>query len=153
MKHLDPKDIQLLALLQKNAQASAIELSDALAMSASQVGRRRHRLEVEGYIAATPTRLNPAMIGLNVQAFIQIQTEAQSAKTHSAISALVVRTPAIVGAWTLTGEADYMFRVFCRDLGALNMLVQNTLLPHPSIGRVQSQIVMDQLKDDTALPL
>ena len=53
----------------------------------------------------------------------------------------------------LTGEADYIFRVFCVDLSALNSLIQNVLLPHPFIGRVQSQIVMNQMKGDTALPL
>jgi DNA-binding Lrp family transcriptional regulator len=61
--------------------------------------------------------------------------------------------PQIVAAWTLTGEADYIFRVFCVDLSALNSLIQDVLLPHPFIGRVQSQIVMNQMKDDTALPL
>jgi hypothetical protein len=39
------------------------------------------------------------------------------------------------------------------DLSALNSLIQNVLLPHPFIGRVRSQIVMNQMKDDTALPL
>ena len=46
-----------------------------------------------------------------------------------------------------------MLRVVCADLAALNRLVQDVLLPHPSIGRVQSQIVMEELKDAIALPL
>lgn len=98
-------------------------------------------------------RLNPVMLGLNVQAFIQIQTDSQTGETHQSVKKLTESHPEIVAAWTLTGEADYIFRVFCTDLAALNHLIQNVLLPHPSIGRVQSQIVMDQMKDDTALPL
>ncbi len=153
MNGLDTKDIALLAILQKNAQSSALEIADSLGMSASQIGRRRHRLEAEGYIQSTPARLNAAMLGLNVQAFIQIQTESQTAETHGSIATLIGKHPEITAAWTLTGEADYIFRVYCRDLSSLNDLVQKELLPHPAIGRVQSQIVMDQLKDDTALPL
>ncbi len=150
---LDPKDIQLLAVLQKNSQTSATDLSDTLGMSASQIGRRRHRLEAEGLIVATPCRLDPEKLGLAVQAFIQIQTEAQDSSTHGSVRQLVNTHPEIVAAWTLTGEADYIFRVFCTDLPALNRLVQNVLLPHPAVGRVHTQIVMDQMKDDTALPL
>jgi len=150
---LDTKDIALLSFLQKNGQATALELSETLGMSASQIGRRRHRLEAEGYILSTPARLNVELLGLGVQAFVQIQTEAQNEHTHSSIISLTKTHPEITSAWTLTGEADYIFRVFCRDLTALNDLIQNTLLPHPAIGRVQSQIVMDQLKDETALPL
>lgn len=153
MAQLDSKDIRLLALLQKNGQTSALELSETLGMSASQIGRRRQRLEAEGYILGQPCRLNPAKLGLNVQAFIQIQTESQTGETHKSVRLLANSRPEIIASWTLTGEADYIFRVFCTDLAALNNLIQNVLLPHPAIGRVQSQIVMEQMKDDTALPL
>lgn len=153
MNSLDPKDINLLARLQRDGQTSAQDLAEDLGMSASQISRRRQRLEAEGYIMGTPCRLNPARLGLTVQAFIQIETRAQSNGTHQSIKRLVAATPEIVAAWTLTGEADYIFRVYCLDLSALNRLVQEVLLPHDSIGRVHSQIVMDQVKDDTALPL
>ena len=153
MTRLDSKAVHLLTLLQKDGQKSALELSETLGMSASQIGRRRQRLEAEGYIDSYPCRLNPEKLGLNVQAFIQIQTDSQTGNTHKAVQQLVNVQPEIVAAWTLTGEADYIFRVFCSDLPALNNLIQNVLLPHPFIGRVQSQIVMNQMKDDTALPL
>ena len=153
MMHLDSKDIRLLALLQKDGQKSALELSEKLGMSASQIGRRRQRMEMEGFIEIYPCRLNPEKLGLNVQAFIQVQTASQNSDTHQLVQKLTNTYPEIVAAWTLTGEADYIFRVFCTDLSALNDLIQNVLLPHSAIGRVHSQIVMDQMKDDTALPL
>jgi hypothetical protein len=34
----------------------------------------------------------------------------------------------------------------------LNRLIHQVLLPHPSVSRAQSQIVMDQFKPDAALP-
>jgi len=153
MTRLDPKDIQLLTHLQRNGQATAQTLSEVLGMSASQIGRRRQRLEAEGYIIGQPCRLDPGRLGLSVQAFVQVETEAQTNATHQDIKSLIARQPEIVAAWTMTGEADYIFRVYCSDLAALNALVQDVLLPHPGIGRVQSQIVMEQVKDDTALPL
>ena len=153
MPQLDSKDVQLLTYLQQNSQTSALDLSSRLGMSASQIGRRRQRLEADGYISGYPCRLNPEKLGLSVQAFIQVQTESQTDRTHLSIQQLIKSQKAIVAAWTLTGEADYIFRVYCVNLTSLNDLIQNVLLPHPSIGRVQSQIVMDQLKDDTALPL
>ena len=153
MIKLDTKDIALLTILQKNAQASALEIAAQLGMSASQIGRRRHKLEQDGIIQSTPARLNAALLGLNVQAFVQIQTGSQTEQTHASITQLISGTPEITAAWTLTGDADYMFRIFCSDLSQLNDLIQKTLLPHPAVGRVHSQIVMDQLKDDTAVPL
>ena len=61
--------------------------------------------------------------------------------------------PRITSAFTLTGEADYLLRVYCPDLAALNQLIHERILPHPAVARVQSQIVMDQLKPDAPLPV
>ena len=153
MDDLDRTDLRLLHALQRNAQSTAAELSDLLNLSASQIGRRRQRLEAEGYITGVTARVDAKKLGLSVQAFIQVQTGAHAAETHGAFRKLVDRQPEIIAAWTMTGEADYMLRVVCADLAALNRLVQDVLLPHPSIGRVQSQIVMEELKDAIALPL
>jgi len=66
---------------------------------------------------------------------------------------MVETQPAITSVWTLTGDADYLLRVYTADLQGLNDLIQNVLLAHPGIARVQSQIVMEQLKADAPLPL
>ena len=55
---LDSIDTRLLAALQKNAHLTAQDLSDMLHLSASQVGRRRQRLEADGYIEGYIARLN-----------------------------------------------------------------------------------------------
>ena len=153
MSDLDRTDLRLLHALQRDAQSTAADLSEALHLSASQIGRRRQRLEAEGYITSVTARVDAKKLGLSVQAIVQVQTGTHDAKTHSAFRRLVDRQPEIIAAWTLTGEADYMLRVICTDLVALNRLVQEVLLPHPSVGRVQSQIVMEELKDATVLPL
>ena len=52
----------------------------------------------------------------------------------------------------MTGDADYLLRVYCADLPDLNRLLHEVLLPHEAVARVHSQIVMDQLKQDSPLP-
>jgi len=66
---------------------------------------------------------------------------------------LAERTPEVVSLWTLTGDADYMLRVYCKSLAALNSLVHDVFLPHEAVARVQTKIVMKQLKMDTGLPV
>ena len=149
---LDETDTRLLAALQKNAHLTAQELGDMLNLSASQAGRRRQRLEADGYIQGYFARLDPARLGLSVQGFIQVQLGTHGPDQSREFARLVRTRPEITSAWTLTGEADYLLRVFCADLPALNTLIHEVLLPHPAVARVQSQIVMDQLKRDAPLP-
>lgn len=150
---LDPADIQLLAALQRDSTRTAQELGEALNMSASQAGRRKQRLEAEGFIAGYRAYLTPEKIGLSVQAFIQIVMATHTAQNARDFVQLTRTRPEIVGAWTLTGDADYLLRIYCADLTALNLLVQQVLLPHPAVSRVQSQIVMERVKPDAPLPL
>jgi DNA-binding Lrp family transcriptional regulator len=150
---LDPTDSRLLAALQRNAQLTAQDLGDLLALSPSQAGRRRQRLEAEGYITGTRATVSPEKIGLGVEAFIRIVMATHTSENARDFIRLTQTQPEIVGAWTLTGEADYLLRVYCTDLAALNRLVQQMLLPHPAVSRVQSQIVMERVKHDAPLPV
>lgn len=149
---LDETDKRLLAALQRDAHLTAQELGEALNLSASQAGRRRQRLEGEGLITGYAARLDPMRLGLQVQAFVQVQMTRHGAETSTAFARLIALQPEIVSAWTLTGEADYLLRVYCENLTALNRLIHQVLLAHPAVARVQSQIVMDQFKPDAPLP-
>ncbi len=150
---LDDTDLKLLAALQRDANLTAQILSDRLNLSASQAGRRKQRLEAAGYIRGYHADVVPEMIGLTVQAFIQIVMATHTEKNARDFVRLTRSQPEIVGAWTLTGDADYLLRVYCADLTALNTMVQQVLLPHPAVSRVQSQIVMERVKPDAPLPV
>jgi DNA-binding Lrp family transcriptional regulator len=150
---LDEIDARLLATLQRDALITAEALGVLLNLSASQAGRRRQRLEAEGYIAGYSARLDAGRLGLGVQAFIQVQMATHGKEPAAAFARLIAGRAEVISAWTLTGEADYLLRVYCTDLPALNRLIHQEFLPHPAVARVHSQIVMDQLKADTPLPV
>ena len=142
---LDDIDTRLLAALQKDAHLTAKELSERLNLSASQAGRRR---QIQGYTA----RLDPLRLGLNVQGFVQVHLRTHGPEHSRSFGQLMAARAEIVSAWTMTGDADYLLRVYCADLPSLNRLIHEVLLPHPAVSRVHSQIVMDQLKRDGPLP-
>ncbi|WP_244430311.1 Lrp/AsnC family transcriptional regulator [Roseivivax halodurans] len=150
---LDETDLRLLAELQKDAHLTAEALGAKLNLSASQAGRRRQRLEAQGYIRGYIARLDPELLGLDVQAFVQVSLGTHGPEQGRSFSRLLSTRAEIISAWTLTGEADYLLRVFCEDLPALNRLIHEVLLGHPAVSRVQSQIVMDQTKPDAPFPV
>ena len=149
---LDDIDKRLLAALQKNAHLTAQELGEKLHLSPSQAGRRRPRLETEGYIQGYTARLNPERLGLTVQGFVQVHLGTHGPEHSASFARLLATRPEIVSAWTMTGDADYLLRVYCADLPSLNRLIHDVLLPHGAVAKVHSQIVMDQLKRDGPLP-
>lgn len=150
---IDAIDRKILAQLQRNAMITAQELGDRVGLSASQAARRRQRLEELGIIEGYRARIAPDRVGLGVQAFVQVQMGNHDPTGAQSFRRLLDTFPEVVNAWTLTGEADYLLRIWCADLAALNTLIHARILPHAAVARVQSQIVMDQLKQAAALPV
>ena len=150
---IDDTDREMLSLLQRDARLTAESLGAALHLSPSQAGRRRQRLEAAGIVTHYAARLDPVRVGLTVQAFVQVQLATHGAEQSRDFARLVRTRGEIVSAWTMTGQADYLLRVWTEDLPALNRLIHEVILAHPTVARVESQIVMDQLKSDAPLPI
>ncbi len=148
---LDLTDKRLLACLQDDAQMTADKLGEQLHLSPSQISRRRQRLEREGYIDGYAARVRPEKVGLAVQAFIQVEMAVHDPDAAREFVRDLEQNRQISSVWTLTGNADYLLRVYCTDLAALNRLIHEDLLPHQAVARVHSQIVMAQPKRDTPL--
>jgi DNA-binding Lrp family transcriptional regulator len=153
MHTLDQTDWRLLALLQTNSQLTSQQTGQELGLSTSQVGRRRQKLQSANYITSYTARLNPDQLGLAVQAFVHVYLQGHSTEHSKALARLIALQPEIVSAWTLTGEAYYLLRIYCDNLKDLNCLTQDTLLSNPAVARIQSQIVMDHTKADAPLPV
>jgi DNA-binding Lrp family transcriptional regulator len=150
---LDATDKRILSALQDNSQLTAADLGQMLTLSASQAGRRRQRLETDGYITGYTARLSPAKTGLTVQGFVQVQMASHTETAARSFVRMVTLRPEIINAWTLTGDADYLLHIYCADLPAMNIFIQEVLLPHSAVARVESRIVMNALKAGAPLPL
>ncbi len=153
MAALDDIDLALLDALQRDGAVTSEALGRRLGLSASQAGRRRARLEAMGVVKGYGARLDARALGLAVQAFVQVQMAVHDPAAARDFGRRVETQREVVAAWTLTGEADYLLRVRCADLAALNRLIHEVLLPHRAVARVQSQIVMAELKADAPLPI
>jgi DNA-binding Lrp family transcriptional regulator len=149
----DGFDWRLLAALQQDASLTNGALADMVGLSASQVSRRRQRLEQEGTIRGYRALVDPAAVGLGVTVFIHVALDTHSRDNARRFRDLVRITPAILEAHALTGEADYMLKVAVGDLKELSRLVNEILLPHESVARVRSEIALETLKEPGLLPL
>jgi DNA-binding Lrp family transcriptional regulator len=150
---LDETDRLILRALQREGRLTSQELADKIGLSASQCARRRQRLEEDGIISGYRATIDVAKAGAAIIALIRIVMSAHSKENAATFRRLVETTPEILDAWVLTGEADYLLRVAVADLASLNEFVQDVLLPQPIVARVQSQIVLSELKSNGPIPI
>jgi DNA-binding Lrp family transcriptional regulator len=153
MVEVDGFDLKMLAALQADGRLTNQQLADRVGLSASQCSRRRMRLEEEKVIAGYHADLAAEALGFSLIAFIQVTLATHSPDNAKKFRALVNRIDDIQEAYSLTGDADYVLKVVLRDLKGLSEIVNNVLLPHPSVAHVRSSIVLDRLKESSKLPL
>jgi DNA-binding Lrp family transcriptional regulator len=153
MISLDGFDLKILGALQDDGRLTNQQLAETVGLSASQCSRRRMRLEEGKVIAGYRAELASEALGFGVIAFIQITLATHSPDNAKKFRALVNRVDDIQEAYSLTGDADYVLKAVLRDLKSLSDIVNNVLMPHPSVAHVRSSIVLDRLKESRKLPL
>jgi DNA-binding Lrp family transcriptional regulator len=153
MISLDAFDLRILRALQDDGRLTNQELADIAGLSASQCSRRRMRLEEEKVISGYRAELASEALGFGVIAFIQITLATHSPDNAKKFRALVNRIDDIQEAYSLTGDSDYVLKAVLRDLKSLSDIVNDVLMPHPSVAHVRSSIVLDRLKESGKLPL
>ncbi|MCK8785278.1 Lrp/AsnC family transcriptional regulator [Roseomonas sp. NAR14] len=150
---LDAADLRLLAVLQEDGRLTNQEAGERVGLSASQCSRRRTALEAAGLIRGYRAELAAERLGLRLLVFIQVTLATHTGDNARRFRELVARLDAVQEAYAMTGDTDYLLKAVLPDLQDLSALVNDVLLPHGSVARVRSSIVLERLKESGRLPL
>ncbi|QKV19684.1 Lrp/AsnC family transcriptional regulator [Oricola thermophila] len=151
--YLDETDRKILALLQDDARLTNNDLAERIHLSPSQCSRRRARLERDGFIAGYHAHVDGEKAGFGLVNFISVTLSTHNRNNAARFAELMTRLPEVQEAHALTGEMDYILKVVTKDLRGLSDFVNETLLPHEAVQNVKTSIVLQTLKETSALPL
>jgi DNA-binding Lrp family transcriptional regulator len=150
---MDEFDLKLLDALQDDGRLTNNELADRIGLSASQCSRRRAALEKSGVIESYRAVLAAETLGLDVLVFVQVGLATHSPDSAQAFVKLINDIEEVQEAFSLTGEADYLIKMAVPDLRTLSRILYELFLPHRSVARVRSSVVLNRVKQTTRLPL
>jgi DNA-binding Lrp family transcriptional regulator len=152
LETVDTFDRKILALLQADARLTNSDLSERVNLSASQCSRRRQRLEEAGLIRGYRAVLDRDRLGFPLVSIVSVTLATHNRDNARRFAELMARLPEVLEAHALTGEMDYFVKVVTPDLKSLAEFVNEVLLPHESVQHVKTSIVLQTLKETTALP-
>ncbi|TCV73707.1 AsnC family transcriptional regulator [Neorhizobium sp. R1-B] len=150
---LDTFDKAILNALQRNAALTNAEIAGIVNLSASQCSRRRARMEADGIITGYSAQLAPEALGFGLRAITRVNLSTHSEKNAESFAEFLSRHNEVRQAYSVSGDADYVLIILARDLAAFADFIHRTLLPHPQVAQVRSEIVLMRLKDEQGLPL
>ena len=150
---LEARDRRLLAELQRDSRLTNQELADKVGMSSSATWRRVKSLEDNGVIERYTALVNPRKAGFGLASIVHVSL-ARHEQTHvEHFVREVLQHPEVLECYATSGEADFHLRVVVEDIDAYNQFLDNFIFKLPGVSQVRSNIVLKEIKADTALPL
>jgi len=136
---IDATDRDILGELLRDGRVSFTDLAARVNLSANAVAERVRRLERAGIIRGYTADLDPATLGLGLEAYIDVKLRADTPAER--FEEAVRRIPGIVQLVLTTGGSDYTIRVACKDQADLVRLIEALRAAVP-IAETYSRLVL-----------
>ncbi len=139
---LDDTDQRIIVALTADARTSYADIGQLVALSAPAVKRRVDRLRSAGVIRGFTAVVDPAAVGWTTEAFVELFCTGRT--TPAQIAAAVRRHPEVVGAYTVSGQADALVHLRASDIRHLEKVLER-LRSEPFVTSSRSMIVLSRL--------
>ncbi|MCK0095261.1 Lrp/AsnC family transcriptional regulator [Yoonia sp. F2084L] len=144
---------RLLVAMQANAAASLAELADKAGIATSTVWRKVQEFEKLGLIKGRVALLDPAKADVRLCVFATVRLSDHGEASIAGFATVIDAHPQIMEAHAVSGTADYILKIRCRDVEAYEAFMTHTLLRSKFVKSVVSSFSLKELKYTTALPL
>jgi len=138
---MDKIDREIVEILRDDARISFKDLGDRVRLSANTVADRVRRLVADGVVLGFEARIDPAALGLHLQAYIDVKLKAGT-NTHE-FEAIVQTIPGVQEVALMTGNYDGFLRVACKDQAHLLRLI-DALRDKAGVQDTYSRVILHQ---------
>ncbi len=144
MKALDDTDHKIIRALQDNARLSNKELAAKIHLAPSSCLERARRLKDSGVLAAFHTRIDPAAIGVGLQAMISVKLRGHSHESREAFREQALAREEVVALYHVTGARDFILHVAVRDAEHLRRLIVEGLSTRTELEHLETSLILQE---------
>ncbi len=127
-----------------DARTTYADIGQTVSLSAPAVKRRVDRLRSVGVIKGFTAVVDPKAVGWTTEAFVELFCTGRT--TPAQITMATRRHPEVVGAYTVSGEADALVHLRAADMQHLEQVLER-LRAEPFVTSTRSMIVLSKLGD------
>ena len=148
---LDEVDRRLLALLHSDARISNSALADAVGIAPSTCHGRVRRLQDLGVIRGFHAEIDPAAIGLPLQAMVSVSLQSGSRGKIRTFIQQIRSKPQVIDVYFLAGADDFLIHVAARDTDYFRSFVVDNLNADADVAGTQTSLIFEHLRGGAPL--
>jgi DNA-binding Lrp family transcriptional regulator len=149
---IDKTDLKILQILQDNCKITNLDLSKKIGLSPAPTLERVKKLENSGFISSYHATVSAATIGLNVKTFVQVSLAWHKENALDNFIAKIKKVDEVTECYIITGEADIMLKIVCKDIPTYENILFKTLSQIEEIERMKTLMTLSTVKDSKVLP-
>jgi DNA-binding Lrp family transcriptional regulator len=149
---MDKIDLKIVRMLQENSKITNLDLSKKIGLSPAPTLERVKKLEQAGIIQSYHAKVDSAAIGLNVKTFVLVSLAWQKPNALDNFISKVKSIPEITECYIITGDADFLLKIVCKDIPTYEKLLFKTLSQIEEIERLKTLMTLSKVKKEKVLP-
>jgi DNA-binding Lrp family transcriptional regulator len=150
---LDRYDLNILRLLQRDADIPNNELARQVNLSPSACLRRVEKLKASGHVRRTVALLDPSKIELTTLVIVGVVLDRSTPDSFAAFEEAARSVHGCIECHLVAGEFDYFLMIRTKDLERFNRLHGEAILRLPGVRQTRTFFVMREILSTTELPL
>jgi Lrp/AsnC family leucine-responsive transcriptional regulator len=144
----DDFDLKLLNALQEDADRTAEQLAELIALSPSAIARRLRRLRDVGAINRTVALLPASIVDRRLRALVSVQLHDHApASGLSQLRERVRELDEVQLCLEVSGSYDMVLLIACRDMAEFNAFADTELAASPVVRRYETSFVKKEIKN------
>ena len=149
---LDRTDYAILARLQKDARLSNKELATKVGLAPSSCLVRVQRLTEDGVIRGAHIDVDPAAVGIGLQAIIAIQLEQHGGSGLERFKERMLGIEEVMDVYYVGGSQDLLLHAAVRDSEHLRQVVVDKIATSDEVRHLETAIIFEH-KRSPGVPL
>ncbi|HET9171057.1 MAG TPA: Lrp/AsnC family transcriptional regulator [Actinospica sp.] len=138
---LDEIDRAILRMLAADARTPNATIAEYVGIAPSTCHGRIRALRERGVVRGFHADIDPAALGLGLQAMIAVQLNVHSRAQINAFISHVPKLPGVVSVYHVAGSDDYLLHIAVRDSEALREFVLDHLTGHPAVRHTETSLI------------
>ena len=150
---MDNYDKKILDFLQKNAKLTAKEMADKISLSQTPVYERIKKLEKSGIIKAYVAILDAEVLGKGFIVFMNITIKEHSHEQRDKFIKAISQLKDVSELYYTSGTFDFIAKVRFASVKEYRDFLVNEIATVDNISDIDSQIVLEEIKSSTYIPV
>jgi Lrp/AsnC family transcriptional regulator, leucine-responsive regulatory protein len=151
MIDIDPIDLKILQLLEKDALMTNKEIAAVLNLTTTPIHERIKKLRRDGYIARYTIELDRKKLKKNLIVFCNVSLKEHAQQYLTQFEKDIQTVPEVVECYCISGGSDFLLKVIVSDMDEYKDFILNKLAAVSNIGSAQSHFVITEAKHQSII--